>query len=365
MTASADARERLRQWLVSGRPPEPASAGDAEALTEAAGEQRLTALLHAALSARAAGASSSWPAPVLEAMRAEHRRLLARGVGQLDLAARVSALLAARGLRMLPLKGAALAESSYSSVAERPMADVDVLALDQWRASVRALEEAGFVCVERADHAWSFVDPLGRGFLELHRSVTSCPGVYPLDVEGVWGRAERADGQVSRVPGREDLLVQLAEHALFQHGGVLSLGQWLDFRRLVEARPLDRGRFDHATREPQVAACVRLALLAAESIVGGTLVAASGPDVRLPRALRRWLEAVRRTPASALFPGTPALARLRWHLARGRRWALVKGTLAAPRDQGGEAESTAWASTAGVIRRAALVARRWGATVLR
>src|SRR4029077_6914730 len=127
----------------------------------------------------------------------------------------------------LPLKGAALAESLYASVAERPMADVDALALDGWAASARALEDARFTGAERADHAWSFVDPVTRGLLELHRGVTSCPEVFPLDADGVWARSQAAPGQVARVPSAEDLLVHLAEHALFQHGGVLSLVQWL------------------------------------------------------------------------------------------------------------------------------------------
>src|SRR4029079_19671773 len=128
-------------------------------------------------------------------------------------------------------KGAALAESLYASPAERPMADVDVLALDDWPSSVRALEDAGFACAERADHAWSFVDPMTRGLVELHRTVTSCGGVFPLDAGALWSRARPACGQVRRRPSSEDLLVQIAQHALFQHGGVLWLVQWLDLRR--------------------------------------------------------------------------------------------------------------------------------------
>ena len=166
--APVDARHRdaLRRWLVSGSLLSPAGEAEADALVEAAREQRLVALLHAAVEAKG---GEEWPRAVRDRLAEEDRRLLVRGVGQLDLAARVEALLAARGLRTLPLKGAALAESLYTSPAERPMADVDTLALDDWPSSVRALEEAGFACAERADHAWSFVDPVTRGYVELHR----------------------------------------------------------------------------------------------------------------------------------------------------------------------------------------------------
>jgi Uncharacterised nucleotidyltransferase len=359
-----DARERLRQWLVSGRPPVPADDADAEALVAAAREQRLVALLHASIADPGSRETEGWPVAVVDALAAEHRQLLARGVGQLDLMTRVTALLEARGLRALPLKGAALAESLYASVAERPMGDVDALALDDWDASVRALSDAGFACAERADHAWSFVDPETRGLLELHHSVTSCPEVFPLGADEVWARTERAAGQVARVPGAEDLLVQLAEHALFQHGGVLSLVQWLDLRRLLERRPLDPARLAAAAGAPNVAVCVRLAVSAARVMVGAPDLSRLAGEPPLSRGLRRWLDEVRDDPLRALAPGAPPpLARLRWDLAAGRRWSLLRGTLVPPAE--GRKGETSWASASAVVRRAAGLAWRWGGTVWR
>lgn len=359
-----DARERLRQWIVSGRPPLPADDADAQALVAAAREQRLVALLHASIADAGSPDTGGWPAGVLDVLAAEHRQLLARGVGQLDLMARVAALLAARGLRALPLKGAALAESLYASVAERPMGDVDALALDDWDPSVRALEDAGFTCAERADHAWSFVDPETRGLLELHHSVTSCPEVFPLRADEVWARSEASRGQVARVPGAEDLLVHLAQHALFQHGGVLSLVQWLDVRRLLERRPLDAARLAEAAGVPHVAACVRLAVSAAGAVVGAPDLPRFAAEPPFSRGLRRWLGDVRRDPSRALAPGAPPpLARLRWDLAAGRRWSLVRGTLVPPAE--GRKGETSWASASAVVRRAAGLAWRWGGTVLR
>jgi hypothetical protein len=352
-------REVLRQWLVSEAVPVPQDEADALALADAAREQHLAARLHAVV---AAAGGVEWPRAVRDRLADDHRRLLVRGVGQLDLAARVDAILAARGLRSLPLKGAALAESLYASVAERPMADVDVLALDDWPSSVRALREAGFEGAERADHAWSFVDPVTRTFLELHRSVTSCGDVFRLDADALWRRARAAPGQVRRRPASEDLLVQVAQHALFQHGGVLWLVQWLDLRRLLERDPPDPERLEAAARAAQATLCVRAALSAAAAIVGSP----ECPDLLahppLPSALRQWLDEVRSDPLVAVTPAPPPLARLRWALAAGRRWSLVVGTLRppdAPENDGGLRSATA------IARRAAGLVRRWGTAVLR
>ena len=359
--APVDARHRdaLRRWLVSGSLPSPAGAAEAGALVEAAREQRLAALLHAAVEATG---GDEWPRAVRDRLAEEDRRLLVRGVGQLDLAARVDALLAARGLRSLPLKGAAIAESLYASPAERPMADVDVLALDDWPASVRALEEAGFERADRADHAWSFVDPVTRSLVELHHSVTSCREVFRLDAEALWRRARPAAGQVRRVPSAEDLLVQIAQHALFQHAGVLWLVQWLDLRRLLERDPPDLARLAAAAHESRAARCVRAALSAATAIAGAPAYPEWAAEPPLPSSLQRWVEQVRRDPLVAVTPAPPPLARLRWALAAGRRWSLVTGTLRSP---DADLTGTALGSASAVVRRAAGLVRRWGTTILR
>jgi len=351
-------REALRRWLASGVLPVPRDAAEAAAIVEAAREQRLIALLHAAVETEGGAA---WSGAVRGVLADEHRRLLVRGVGQLDLAARVEARLAAKGQRSLPLKGAAIAESLYASPAERPMADVDVLALNDWPSSVRALEEAGFERADRADHAWSFVDPDTRSLVELHHSVTSCREVFRLDAEALWARSRPAAGQVRRVPSAEDLLVQIAQHALFQHAGVLWLVQWLDIRRLIERDPPEPARLARAAREARAALCVWAALAAATAIVGAPVYPELAPEAAVPSALTAWVEEVRRDPLSAVTPAPPPLARLRWALAAGRRWSLITGTLRPPDAETG----TALGSASAIVRRMAGLVRRWGTTVLR
>lgn len=312
MSTEAWAREALRQWLVSDRAPHPGDGDEAAALVAAAEEQGLAALFLKALPAEGGAA---WPADVRDRLRGRQQWLLARGVRQLDLLARVGEMLEREGLRALPLKGAALALAGHVDVADRPMADVDVLVLDSWEEAFRTLQAAGYQEVARADHAAALLDPLGAGVVELHWSVTSCPGLFPA-VAGVWERAAAAP-LGGRAPSAEDLLVHLAMHAAFQHGLVLSLVQWLDFRRVLEApRPPDLDQTREIARSAGAGTALALALEAASLLVGVAV-----PDALVPR---RRLQDV--DTATLMVPARPRLARRRWESAAGRRADLVRGT---------------------------------------
>jgi hypothetical protein len=294
----------------------------------------------------------------LDLLRDAMRASLARGVRLVHLAGRAQALLEARGVHSLPLKGAALAESLYDSVGFRPMLDADLLALNAWPDAVEALLEEGYRAAVLSDHATVFVCPVSGGILELHRSVTSCPGLFPMDTNGLWSRSLPADGPVSRLPSSEDLLVHLCLHASFQHGLVLSLVQWLDFRQLLARRALDVERVVAIASEARALAAVGLALRAAAAVVGATLPPELLTATALSPRLRSWLE--RRTPAPEAFvaPAAPALARLRFELAAGRRRELVLGTLG--RGPGGLHQGLGAAGA-----RAFQLARRWAIPSLR
>ena len=318
---SKDPRAILRTWVVSGSLPAPENASDARRLIQEAREQGVAGLLHNHV------AAASWPAEALDELRSVHHALLARGVGQLDLARRVHRILLDRGLRSLPLKGAALAERVYPTVAERPMSDVDVLALDDWAASVAVLRDHGFLERERGDHAWSLVDPVTGGLLELHHGLTSCAGFFAVDPEGLWARSLSAAGQVPRLPSAEDLLVHLALHAAFQHGFVVSLVQYLDFRRLLSLEPPDPDLLHEVAARTRAEEAVAWTLRVAELVVRaplssrlkGLFPTRTGPWRALARGLR--------DPLSFLCPAVPELASARWGLATGRRVELVRRTL--------------------------------------
>jgi Uncharacterised nucleotidyltransferase len=325
MPKSKGPRAALRDFVATGRPPH-AGEDDVDPLLAESAAQGLVGVLHAALTAE----ERRGPDRLRAALAAERRRLLARGVRQLELAARAQSMLAEQGIPALPLKGAALAEQLYEGEGDRPMADVDLLATERWGDARDFLQLQGFSVLARADHAWALADPVSGSVLELHHSVTSCPGLYALDGPGLVARAREGSGQVRRLPSPEDLLVHLAMHASFQHGLVVSLVQWLDFRRVLERlRPEFRNVVAIAGRlraEPALAT----ALFAAEVVVGTALP----PELRewteasLPSGLRSWLLARKDEPFAFVAPSVPELARVRWGLVPGRRRELLAGTLA-------------------------------------
>ncbi len=323
----------------------------------AAREQGLASLLHGAIVASRA----PWPESAVATLLDARQAALFSGANQLEIAARTQRLLLERGIRSLPLKAAALAELLYESVADRPMADVDLLVLDDWQRAVSAVAEGGMLERERADHARSFRDPVSGVTLELHHSLTSCPGLYDLDREGLWARSRPAVGQLDRIPSAEDLLVQLCVHAAFQHGFALRLVQYLDLRRLLEREQLDpvllREIASRAGAEVAVAASLKVAAAVVAAAVTPTILEelAARPLARLPRALEAWIDRQQADPTTLIAPRRPPLGWVRWHLARGRRCALVVGTLA-PAEPG--VRQATWRRLLGALRRLATLALR-------
>ncbi|HEX6736828.1 MAG TPA: nucleotidyltransferase family protein, partial [Vicinamibacteria bacterium] len=211
--------------LVRGEPLEPPrSPQAARELVAEARRQGLVANLRAA----AERAPEAWPEALRQELAQQHQHQLVRGLRQLQVAGEAQRLLARAGVRSLPLKGAALAEDLYESVADRPMADVDLLLLDGFPVGLEALLGAGFSVEDAGDHAVCLQHEPSGVRLEAHLGLASCPRLHPVDAEGWWARRRAApDGQGAR-PSWEDLLAQMALHAAFQHGLVLSLVQYQD-----------------------------------------------------------------------------------------------------------------------------------------
>jgi len=329
------ARGFVRELIVRGSlPPLPLGLGE-EAVLAAAREQGLASLLLAALERE----RPAWAEAILAPLVAERRALLVRTLGQVGLAARGLSLLEARGIRALPLKGVVLAETVCAVEADRPMSDVDLLALERFAEGTAALGEAGFSEVARGDHAWAFRDPAGHGILELHRSVVSAPGLYPLDREGLWARRRAGRGQLRVLPSAEDLLLQLALHAAFQHGLVLSLAQWLDFRLVLEREPIDVAGLVALATAARAQAPLGAAFAVAGAVTGARVPFELG--FGLPRGMARRLEPLLQAPLGFVAPAEAQLARVRWELAAGRRLELVWRTLVLPETPEGDARLAA------------------------
>ena len=99
-------RALLGRWLVTGELPSAPDESLASLLVEVAREQGLAGLLHQAIGAQRV----RWPDAARLALRRAEQEDFAFGVRQLDTASRVQDLLGTRGVRCLPLKGAALGE---------------------------------------------------------------------------------------------------------------------------------------------------------------------------------------------------------------------------------------------------------------
>jgi hypothetical protein len=304
---------RLEAFVRDGEPPPPASPEAARALVLEAQAQGLAALLDQAL-ARQRG---DWPAEPLALLRQAHRAAAFRGERQQELLRRARALLADAGVRSQPMKGAALVGCAYDVPAERPMDDVDLLALEDFPGAVAALRRAGFVPLEQADHATALRDPASGFALELHRGLASCPEMFPLDAS-LW---ERRSGDT---PSAEDLLVQLSVHAAFQHGLRLRLVQFLDFRRLFERAAIDCARVLDLARAAHAEACLFASLEAARRIVAAPVPEALRDALRrrVPRGLLRRVAVLPDEP-----PALRALAAWRLALVGQRRLELVARTL--------------------------------------
>jgi hypothetical protein len=351
-------RALLGRWLVTGELPAASDEALAGLLVEVAREQGLAGLLHQAVGEQRA----CWPGTARMALRRAEQEDFTFGVCQLDTASRVQDLLGARGVRSLPLKGAALAERLYDSVAHRPMADVDLLVLDEWPRAVTLLEEAGFAEQGQADHARAFLDPASGTVVELHRGVTSCARLFPLDLDATWRRSRRGAGLMKQVPSSEDLLVHLALHAAFQHGLALRLVQFLDFRRLLERDPPEPVLLAQVATSARAQGAVALALEAARALVGAPL--APGLEelatLWLPSGLRRYVAVKLRADPAALFTAAePALTWVRWQLAGGRRIALVRETISP------SLSSFPGPTGLGAVVRGLRLARRWALPTLR
>ena len=345
-------RELLGRWLLTDELPFSTDEALASRLIDTAREQGLAALLHQAIGQRRV----CWPHAARATLRGADQEAFAFGLRQLDTVRRVQALLGERGVRCLPLKGSAAAERLYDSVAHRPMADVDLLVLDEWPRAVTMLENAGFVELEQADHARGFLDSTSGTLVELHRGVTSCARLFPLDLEAAWKRGQTGTGLVKWLPSSEDLLVHLALHAAFQHGLTLRLVQWLDFRRLLERELPEPALVASIPTGARAQYAVALALEIARRLVAAPLSPALEGlvDAWLPNRLRRYLTAkLQADPSGFLTPSQPPLGWIRWQVARGRRIALIRETLRPSVCASSRPTAT------GTVGRALRLVRRW------
>jgi putative nucleotidyltransferase-like protein len=170
---------------------------------------------------------------------AARQTLLARVVQQ------VVAALQSRGMRVIVLKGAALAETVYPERAVRPMSDIDLLVRPEAVAQVEeGLKALGYTCPDdpRRPHIWwrahhyhlTWHPPAAAPLavpLEVHWQLERPSRPFAIDLEGLWARAVPATlaGLATWVLAPEDLLLHLCLH-LCKHAGSPYTGARRDLR---------------------------------------------------------------------------------------------------------------------------------------
>jgi len=234
------------------------------------------------------------------------------------------------GVRVMLLKGAALARTVYPSFAERPMGDVDILvAPAEAQRAWDILADAGWQpelaggasFYDRHQHLVALLDPRGAGIvLEIHRSITVPAGPIHVPTEALWreARAVRAESHEAWVPSREHLLLHLCIHfgwSNLLHGGLGRTAR--DTAALIAAGGLEWARFAALAKDAKATSCAYWTLLLSKELSGADVP----PEVlrtlapRLPDILLRAL--ARALVASALLGACPSIRvrRLLWRAA--------------------------------------------------
>jgi hypothetical protein len=163
------------------------------------------------------------------------------------------------GIRVVLLKGAAVAQTAYKSVTERPMADFDLLIdasrIEDARRIAGALDwtPASGVAADAAyaehHHTAPMVDSRGTGMrLELHTGLFISGHPFGLSPDVVRRRARPVDidGTLVGVPSRAVLMVHACLHFAWSHS--MRTGAWRTMRDIARLAKDREHVWDEFTR---------------------------------------------------------------------------------------------------------------------
>lgn len=173
------------------------------------------------------------PADLLQELRRDYILTAGRNTLLFQELENIILLLAKTGLSVIPLKGAALVDTVYGTVAVRPMFDIDILVrASQAGAAVALLEQGGYVRVMVEPRTGTLLDYENEITLvqtgdtafpvELHWSLIDSPYYQRvLDMEWFWQTSVPAHiGQsATRFLGVEATLLHLCAHLVLHHRG--------------------------------------------------------------------------------------------------------------------------------------------------
>lgn len=246
---------------------------------------------------------------------------------------RTLAVLSEGRVDVMLLKGAAMANSVYTSPEERPMADIDLLVPRERAGEAHALaQHAGWVIGAKTSgrltlydthqHLPPLDDAQGTGVgLDLHTDLFPAGHPFLLDAAEMRRRGRIVDlaGRPVAVPDAHDLLLHACIHFAWSH--MFADGAWRTFRdvaAVLAATSLDEKLFVERARASRGATCCYWTLRLARDVgcvpVPPSLLGALRP--RLPAAMLGALErhfALGMLPFDAIGPSV-LLRRYAWRL---------------------------------------------------
>ncbi len=270
------------------------------------------------------------------------------------------------GVSVMPVKGATLAETVYSSSAVRPMADLDLLVTPaDVNAACVTLTGLGYAVNSLEpwpDYARRYRQVLefrrtAEGdlyfLIDLHWGVVDVPYYERIPIKTWFERAERAQlgGVESQVPTPEDHLLCLCGHLALHERYSDDLLRYCDLAAIIyhTGETLSWGKVIQQAADWQLVIPLQRALLWLEDLWPGTVPAVVGREVvglqpsSMEKQIHRWVVDRQRNPTSdvLLFVATakgnrrkvrlfleqtfpsPAYMRERYNLQHTKLWPLA------------------------------------------
>ena len=266
-------------------------------------DNRLLPLVHRNLSE---SGIEGIPEEIRRALKQEAQQSVQRALGMLAELVQVMNSLAAQGIRIMVLKGPALATLLYGNLVLRPFRDLDVLVDPaDFPVAERILRERGYQperpLTDEQQAAW-LASPLQNALpfwnadnqvlIELHWRFAKELHSFPLENSQLWQSAETFDVAGQRLPGPplELLLVLLCAHGARHYWKRLV---WVcDIAELIQGFPgLDWHRVHAHATALRSRRMLHLGLLLAEQLLQAPLPAeAKLPDDPVARDLARQIE---------------------------------------------------------------------------
>lgn len=167
------------------------------------------------------------PKPVREKMRRSYYLSAARNTLVYNELSNVLAALNAKGISVILLKGAHLADMVYGNIALRPMVDVDLLARQQDLHRIHeVLREQGYRSPDGKVSYQLHLAPYWKKnglHIDVHFNITWPPVSLRYDVATLWRRAQHHSLRDSPDTARltlcpEDLVLHICWHTCISHG---------------------------------------------------------------------------------------------------------------------------------------------------